>query len=294
MKRILITGATGKIGYEVIRFLYQNETKNRIVAAVRNIEQAKNMFGNFLQLEFVDFDFEDADTFESSLAGIDMVFLFRPPQISDIEKYFRPLISHIKAKGVTQIVFLSVQGVEKSKVIPHNQIERLITEFEIDHIFLRPSYFMQNLTTFLLNDIQRKRRIFLPAGETKFNWIDIENIGETVALLLEKFDDYTNQAIELTGYENKNFVSVVDLINESITDNIGYVNTHPVRFYSIKKMEGMAQELIIFIIMLHFLPQFHEAPQISDFYEKLTGKKPTSLKEFIEREKSKFMKLTHE
>ncbi len=42
------------------------------------------------------------------------------------------------------------------------------------------------------------------------------------------------------------------------------------------------------MILLHLLPRFQKEPIISDFYEKLTGKKPTTLKEFIEREKYKF------
>jgi hypothetical protein len=52
----------------------------------------------------------------------------------------------------------------------------------------------------------------------------------------------------------------------------------------------MARGLIIVMIMLHFLPRFQKEPKISDFYERLTGKKPTVLKTFIEREK-KFFEL---
>jgi len=46
--------------------------------------------------------------------------------------------------------------------------------------------------------------------------------------------------------------------------------------------------LILVMIMLHFLPRFQKESKISDFYEKLTGKKPTSLIDFIRREKDKF------
>lgn len=52
MKKILITGATGNIGFEVIRFLYKNGTTNKIVAGVRNIDKAKVIFKDFPQLEF--------------------------------------------------------------------------------------------------------------------------------------------------------------------------------------------------------------------------------------------------
>lgn len=290
MNNILIIGATGNIGFEVIRFLTKIDSSNRIIAGVSNIEKAKNVFKDFSDLDYTHFDFEDFNSFDNALNGIDKIFLLRPPHISDIDTYFKPLILKIKEKKINQIVFLSVQGVEKSKVIPHNKIERLINDFGLDYIFLRPGYFMQNLTTTLIEDIKTKREIILPAGKAKFNWIDIENIGEAGAILLDKFDDYKNQAIEITGLENENFEKVTELINNSIDNPIKYKNVNPLKFYRIKKEEGMVNGMIIVMILLHFLPRFQKEPKISDLYERLTGKKPTDLKTFIEREKKQFDK----
>lgn len=290
MSNILILGATGNIGIEVIRFLIKNDSQNRIIAGVRNVDKAKTIFKDYPTLDYAHFDYEDSETFDNALMGIDRIFLLRPPHISEIETFFKPLISKIKQKNIKQIVFLSVQGAEKSKIIPHNKIERMINDYELDYIFLRPSYFMQNLTTTLINDINIKRQIILPSGKAKFNWIDIENIGEAAAILLDKFEDYKNKAIEITGLENEDFETVTRLINSSITDPIKFKNVNPIRFYQIKKRDGMAKGMIIVMAILHFLPRFQKEPQISDFYERLTGKKPTDLKTFIKREKKKFDK----
>jgi uncharacterized protein YbjT (DUF2867 family) len=290
MRKILITGATGNIGFEVIRFLMKMDSSNRIIAGVRNMEKAKNTFKAFPDLNYVHFDFEDFGTFDNALTGIERVFLLRPPHISDVDKYFKPLISKMKEKRIKDIVFLSVQGAEKSKVIPHNKIERLIIDFGLDYIFIRPGYFMQNLTTTLMDDIKNKREIILPAGNAKFNWIDIENIGEVGAILLEKFVDYKNQAFDITGPENVNFQKVAELINKTIDNPVKYNNVNLLQFYRIKKRDGMVKGMIIVMILLHFLPRFQKEPEISDFYLKLTGKNPTDLKTFIEREKKKFDK----
>ncbi len=290
MSNILITGATGNTGFEVIRFLHTIGTSDKIIAGVRNLEKAKIVFKNYPKLDYVLFDFENPDTFDNALKGIDRVFLLRPPQISDVNKYFKPLVETIKKNNINEIVFLSVQGAEKSKVIPHNKIERLINEYEFDYIFIRPSYFMQNLTTTLIDDIKTKREIILPAGKAKFNWVDIENIGEAGAILLDRFDVYKNNAFEITGLENESFEKVTSLINNSINNPIKYRNVNPFRFYRIKKKEGMQKGLIIVMILLHFLKRFQKEPGISDFYEQLTGKKPTNLKTFIEREMQQFEK----
>lgn len=287
MKRILITGATGNVGMAIIRCLFMNCVEEQIVAGVRNIPESKSKFAENQKLEFVRFDFEKPETFKQAIENIDLVFLLRPPHISDVDRYFKPLIEAIRQSGIQKIIFLSVQGAEKSNVIPHNKIEKLIVQAGIPFIFLSPSYFMQNLTTTLLKDIQEKGRIILPAGNAKFNWIDIENIGEAVAVLVCKFQEYCNRAIEMTGYENKNFSEVVDVINKNTAIEIVFVNSDPFQFYRIKKQEGMQKGMIMVMILLHFLPRFQKEPRISDFYEKLTGKKPTGLIEFIKREKTK-------
>lgn len=284
IKNILITGATGNVGFEVIRFLTKNNSTNNIIAGVRNINAAKKLFKDYSTIDFVNFDFEQPDTFDNALKNINTIFLLRPPHISDIDKYFVPLMTKLKEYEVNEVVFLSVQGAEKSKVIPHNKIEKLIENYNLNHIFLRPSYFMQNLTTTLLKDIKNKRQIILPARKAKFNWIDIENIGEISSIMLNKFSDFSNQTFELTGEQNIDFFEVTDLINTVIKRPISFSNVNPLKFYKIKKNDGMEKGMIIVMIMLHMLPRFQKEPVISNYYEQLTGKKPTTLIDFIKRE----------
>src|SRR6056297_3395326 len=121
----------------------------------------------------------------------------------------------MKRQGVKEIVFLSVQGAEKSNVIPHRKIEKLILNSGLEYIFIRPSYFMQNLTTTLLEDIRKNHRIVLPAGRARFNWVDGKNVGEVGAVLLEHFEDYANQGIDVTGSENLSFYEVRDLMRKT-------------------------------------------------------------------------------
>lgn len=288
MKRILITGATGNTGFEVIRFLFDRSTVNQIIAGVRNTDKAKGLFKAFPRLGYVTSDFEAPGTFDGALQGIDTVFVLRPPHISDVERFFGPLIEKMKEKGVREVVFLSVQGAETSSFIPHHKIEKLLLASGLDYIFLRPGYFMQNLTTTLHDDIRVKRKIILPAAKAKFNWIDVENIGEASAIVLDNFEAYKNNAYDLTGYENLDFATAAQLINEVTEDKIEFHNVSPFKFYRIKKRESMKTGLILVMIMLHFLPRFGKEPRISSFYETITGKKPTTLKAFISRERGKF------
>ena len=287
MKRILVTGGTGNIGFEVIRYLMKSDSDCEIVAAVRSVEKAKKKLQDDPSLSLIPFDFENTDSFKTAFTGIDILFLLRPPHISEVEKYFRPLLNSAKEHGIDQVVFLSVQGAEKSKVIPHNKIERLIEELEFNYIFVRPSYFMQNLTTTLLPEILNERSITLPSGSAKFNWIDIRNIGEATAKLILDFKDYQNKSFEITGSENENFTEVARLITEITGEKIRFQSMNPIRFYFKKRKEGMESGFAMVMTLLHFLPRFQNEPFISYNYHLLTGKHPTTLRDFIQRETEK-------
>lgn len=288
MKGILVTGATGNVGESVINHLSERQSGIEIYAGVRNIEKAKNKFQRFPNLKYKVFDFEEPGTYSKGLEGINTVFLLRPPHISNIKKYFVPLLKALKEQSIKNVVFLSVQGAEKSEVIPHRKVEKLILSSEFNYIFLRPSYFMQNLTTTLIDDIKQKRRIYLPAGKAKFNWVDVDNIGEIAAILLDEFDQYKNNAYDITGYENRSFYEVVDILNDLTQLSIKFVNTNPLRFFIVKRRQGIPMGMIVVMFLLHFIPKFQNEPEISHFYKKLTGKNPARLEDFIIQNKKHF------
>lgn len=290
--KVLVTGATGNIGKRVIASLRPASPDFQLIAAVRTPAQAASHFAGRTDLAFRHFDFEDASTFSGAFQGIDLLFLLRPPHLSAVKTYFLPLLEAAKAAGISRVVFLSVQGAEKSKVIPHNQIEGLIQSLGFSYIFVRPSYFMQNLTTTLLPEIQQHRTITLPSGTGKFNWVDTHDIGAAIARLIEAFEVYQNNSYEITGTENLSFGAVVSSINAILSTQLTYKSVNPIRFYRMKRKQGISSGFVWVMTLLHFLPRVQAEPQISNAYYLLTGHQPTSLRAFIEREKAFFLPPT--
>jgi hypothetical protein len=117
----------------------------------------------------------------------------------------------------------------------------------------------------------------------------VRNIGEATAKLILQFDTYQNQAYEITGTENKNFDDAASLISEVVGESVQFNSINPIRFYFLKKKEGISSGFAVVMTILHFLPRLQSEPEISDNYKNLTGKNPTTLKEFLEREKHKMM-----
>lgn len=283
--KILVTGATGNIGKALIKYLLNAQKEVEVLAASRNIEKDQKTHPPHPKLKWVYFDFAaPSSSFDKALSQADQLFLLRPPAISDVNIVFKPLIEKAKRHELKGIVFLSVQGVEKSSVIPHHKIEALIVDSGIDYIFIRPGYFMQNLTTTLWKDLSQKKEIYLPSGKAKFNWTDVGNIAECSAIAHLEFETLKNKALVITGQEQLNFEQVAQIISEKTGKNIEYRSPNPLIFAYRKYREGLPFSFIMVMIVLHFLPRFQETPPLSSVYEQLTGKKPTTLEDFVERE----------
>ena len=273
MQNILITGATGNVGKAVLKH-FSPEKDQQLFTAVPNPD-----LQNDSQLYL---DFYDPEGAKPALAKTDVLFLLRPPQISDVNRCFEPLIKTAKEQGVNHIVFLSVQGADTISFIPHAKIEKLITNHQIPYTFIRPSYFMQNLTTQFPDDIRNHDRIFIPAGNAKFLWVDVNDIGKAIARVLEDSHSHVNQVYTITGKKVYTFKEIATMLSNVLGRTITYKSPNLLKFYLVKRKAGMPAPFIFVMIALHFLPRFSKPPRPSDDLQNLTGEEPTGLKEFIE------------
>lgn len=279
MKKVLITGATGNTGREVINALDKIEHKLDIYAGVRDINVKAFVPSDKIKLR--EFDFTDFNTYQTALASCDILFLLRPPQVSNVEKYFKPIIDICKVEQVKHIIFLSVQGVEKSKSIPHHKIEKLIVESKIPYTFLRPAYFMQNFTSTLRNDLVYKKRIYLPAGNALFTLIDVRDIGSVAAIIMTNVSKHINATYELTCKEKLSFLDMAKTLSHVLHSDIHYHSPNLFSFIIAKRKEKIPTMLILVMIMLHYFPRFQKAPQISEWVETITNKQPISFRQFV-------------
>lgn len=280
MNNVLITGATGNVGLEVVKALNARKHSLTVYAGVRDVKEAEQKRTD-RNVWPVRFDFTDAATYRPALANCNTLFLLRPPQLSDVRRYFQPLLRTAVEAGVRHVVFLSVQGVEKNAFIPHHKIENLITASGLAYTFLRPAYFMQNLTTTLREDVVNKKRIFLPAGKAKFVLIDVRDIGAVAASVLLNPGPHLNKAYELTGTEALSFGEMAAVLSRRLGTDVRFESPGLLRFFSTKKKEGVPVPLILVLIMLHHLPRFQKQPPLTPWVQQLTGKQPISFDRFV-------------
>lgn len=272
MGAVLVTGATGNVGIEVASQLLQRA--NTVKAAVRPASAGSVTAGAVP----VEFDFQDPGTFDSALDGVDRVFLMRPPHMSDA-RAFRPFVEAMERAGVKQVVFLSVQGAGTNVFVPHHAIEVLLKRSSLSWTLLRPSFFMQNLTTTHLAEIRDTDEIYVPAGNGRTNFIDVADIGEAAAVCLTT-PGHERMAYELTGSEALTYSEVAQVLTDTSGRTIAYKNPSAREFKERMKASGHEDDFVKVTARIYAIAKLGMAAGTTETFEKLVGHRPRTLAEW--------------
>lgn len=199
-----------------------------------------------------------------------------------------PFLETAKAEKVKQIVLVSLIGVEKNPMTPHHKIEKKILELGIPHTFIRPSFFMQNLSTTHLEDIQKNHDLFVPAGNSKTSFIDTRDIGAVGAeCLLNR--QYLNQELEITGAQALTYGEASQIMTEELQTPITYSKPSLFKFRKTMLRRGMKKDYVNVMVMLYLITQLGNAKKVTYTVQELLSREPISFAKFVEDYKKVFL-----
>jgi len=279
--KILVTGSTGNIGIYVVKELIEKGAN--VKAAVTDFNSVKAPI-NMLDCEFIEFDFLKPETFEAALLEVERIFLMRPPQLAKPKRDMLPFLKAAKAKGIKHIVFVSLLGVEKNPIVPHRKIEDMIRTLEIPYTFLRPSFFMQNLSTTHQEDIKLRNELYMPVGKAKTSFIDTRDIGLIAANCLVE-NTHFNKAYTLTGSEAVDYYQVADILTEVLNRKITYTNPATLSFRQTLIKRGTKKEFANVMTMLYIMTKLRTAELVTAEAEGLLKRRPITFKQYAEDHK---------
>ncbi len=273
---ILVTGATGNVGREVVRELAARGATVR--AAVFNAADAARLPDG--ASETVRFDFLDPTTFPAAYDGVDRLFLMRPPPISNVKRDMQPAIDYAARAGVRHITFLSLIGVERNRIVPHAKIEKLLMQSGVPWTMLRCGFFMQNLDTTHRADLVEADDIFVPAGGGRTAFIDARDIGAVAARVLTE-PGHASTAYNLTGSEALSYTEVAAIMGEELGRPITYSNPSPLAFARRFRQRGYPGGYINVMLGIYLTTRLGMAAGISPDVERLLGRPPITLRQYV-------------
>jgi uncharacterized protein YbjT (DUF2867 family) len=275
MGKVLVTGITGNVGREVAEALKMK--KVAIVCGVRNIEKARKQFKD--RYEFVTLDFMKRETFEQALEGVDRIFLNYPPETPFDD--FHAFIHKAKEKGIGHITYLSVKDVQFLPFVPHYKNEKAIVRAGIPYTFLRAGYFTQNLNMFLLDELVKHDRIYVPCGRGKTSFVDLRDIGEVAASTLLHPGEHRNQKYVLTGKEALDFFEVAEIMTRILGRKIVYSNPSVKEFKSYMIKKGLDRNYVNLVAGLHTFTKLGMAKGMKPDLIEIVGRSPITVEEYV-------------
>ena len=204
---ILVTGATGTVGRQVVTQLSEEGVPVR--AVTRDPASATLPAG----VEIVRGDLADPASLEPHLAGADAAFLVWPFTDPGLAVDLGPRVVETLARHVTRFVYLSAQAAAGRPDSFWAVIERLIEGSGADWTFLRPTGFATN-TLMWADQIRGQGVVRWPYGAATRSLIHEHDLA-AVAVRALTDDGHAGQRYVLTGPEVISQADQVRIIGEA-------------------------------------------------------------------------------
>ena len=276
---IFVMGASGQVGGEIAHQLTAAGVPFRIGVRDPSSVQFPET------VEVVRFDASDPQTF-AALDGVQRMFLLWPPG-TEVRRDLLPMLAHARASGVTQVVFLSILGAEKIGVLPHRHVERWLETSGMDWVFLRASYFMQNLSSVHRDDVRLRHEVFLPAGGGKTSFVDVRDVaGVGVQALLE---GDRQVAYDLTGGAALDYAEVASTLSVTLGKPVTYTNPSPWHFVQVSRARGIKTSFALFMLAEYTVARLGLAARVTGDVRRVLGREPITLRKFAEDHREKWL-----
>ncbi|QQO13106.1 NmrA/HSCARG family protein [Bradyrhizobium diazoefficiens] len=177
---ILVTGATGTIGRQVVEQLVKRG------AAVRALVRDPAKANLPADVTVVQGDLLDIDALRGAFRGVSTLFLLNAVVTDEFTQALIAL-NLAREAGVERVVYLSVIHSDRYVNVPHFAgkfgVERMIEQMGFNATILRPAYFMNNDLT--VKDVVTGYGVYpMPIGSKGLAMIDARDIGEVAAIEL--------------------------------------------------------------------------------------------------------------
>jgi uncharacterized protein YbjT (DUF2867 family) len=281
---ILITGASGNVGKEVLRQAAASGAKVR--AAFQTAHKAATAPSG---VEIATADYNQPETLRAALQGVDKVFLVGPPA-QNLVALERKVVDAIKQAGGAHIVKLSAMGGRAAVYArQHAESEDYIKSSGVPHTFLRPNGFMQNLVNYNASTINTQNAFYGCQGEGQVSHVDIRDVAAVAVKVLTE-DRHQGETYLLTGPRALSNRELAQILSDDLGREIRYLDLPADQFKQALLGAGLPEWSANALIDLQQLYRNGGASAVTNDVEQVLGRKPRSFEQFSRDYKASFQR----
>ena len=286
MKEILITGATGNFGRATINFLLKKGIPAISISAfIRDAAKATDLKSKGVVLKTGDYD--DYSSMVNAFKGTDKLLLISG---SDVAKRTIQQMNAVKAAkeaGVKHIIYTSFQRRNETASSPialvaeaHIKTEKWLKESGIEYTIMKNNLYLDGLPGFIGDKILETGVIYQPAGDGKTAYVLRNDMAEAAAHILAT-DGHENKEYDITSDKAYTYSDIASILSQLTGKTIKYVSPSKEEFIKTLSAAGVPMQYVqIFAAFADAIKQ-GEFDKTSSALEKLIGRKPTSLEDFL-------------
>ncbi len=266
---ILITGATGNVGRNVVEQLLV--AGQRVRAMTRDPASARLPAG----VEVVRGDLTDPETLPAALEGIDRAYLF------PVSGHLQPFLGLGRAQGLKRVVLLSSSSAsDPSGALGqvHAANESVVRASGLPWTFVRPTAFMANDLRWA-GQIKTTSIVRAPYGHSTTAPIDERDIAAVVAAALTQ-DGHEGRAYSLTGPQSLSVVERVRILAQVLGRDITFEELPPERA---RQFMPAAPPAIADNLLAMMAKNAGRPAQLTEDVERATGRPPFAYRQWATR-----------
>lgn len=286
MKTVLVIGATGNIGREIVAELSRGG-EARIIAGSRDVERARGQFQDNPKVQVAALDVDQPDSLPPALQGVDTVIQVNTMSPAMVAQS-RSLAEAARKAGVKHLVRSSLLGAGEpepiSEAVWHGEADEAFAQSGIPFTLLRPNQYFQNfINPRNAGTVRGQGFIALPLEASRVSNIDTRDIAEIAArVALAPGTEHHGRAYVLTGAEASTMDEVAQAIGDAIGKSVRYVPVEPEKFKAGLLGAGLPPPIAEAIHGWFVYCRAGRAERVVADAGKLLGRKPRSLRQFAQ------------
>ena len=278
--KLLITGATGKLGSKIVQFLLKTIPAEQLAVSVRNPEKAENL--RTLGVDVRHGDFDEPQTLDTAFAGIDRLLIISAD--GDTETRIRQhsnAVSAAERAGVKFIAYTSIANAQESTNFlaeVHKATENAIEKTGIPYSFLRNNWYLENELPSIQGVLAGAPWV-TSAGNGKVGWALQQDYAEAAAAVLTG-EGHENTIYELSGklLSQEEFASALSKV---IQKEVKVLTVDDNTYAETMKAAGIPDFVVPMLVNIQKDIREGTLEVVSNDFEKLLGRPATGIVEGI-------------